>query len=231
MRNKKVLIVDDDIFIRRMVEEAFLQEKAKVITAANGHEGLQKFFAERPELVILDVMMPYVDGWEALRQIRNLSNTPVIMLTSLKDDADVVRGLEDGAIDFVTKPFSPKVLVARAKVAIRQTNATDQPARPTGFQDNYLHIDIENHRILANDTPVKLTKTEFKLLAYLVKHAGMVLSFEKILENVWGWEYQDSIQYVHVYMSRLRQKIEPDPKEPRYFLTEFGVGYRFDKQS
>ncbi|KAA3656370.1 MAG: DNA-binding response regulator [Chloroflexi bacterium] len=231
MRNKKILIVDDDIFIRRMVEEAFLQEKAKIITAANGHEGLQKFFAERPELVILDVVMPYVDGWEALRQIRNLSNTPVIMLTSLKDDADIVRGLEDGAIDFVTKPFSPKVLVARARAAIRQTNTTIQPTRPAGFQDQYLHIDLENHRILVNDDPVKLTKTEFKLLAYLVKHPGMVLTFEKILENVWGWEYQDSIQYVHVYMSRLRQKLEPDPKEPRYFLTEFGVGYRFDKQS
>ena len=231
MRNKKVLIIDDDTFIRRMVEEAFLQEKAHVITAANGHEGLQKFFSERPELVILDVVMPYVDGWETLRQIRNMANTPVIMLTSLKEDKDIVRGLEDGAVDYVTKPFSPKVLVARAKVAMRQLEAIAKPKRPTGFEDDYLNIDIENHRVTANGDPVKLTKTEFRLLTYLVNHAGMVLSFEKILENVWGWEYQDSIQYVHVYMSRLRQKLEPNPKEPRYFMTEFGVGYRFDKDS
>ena len=229
MRNKKILIVDDDTFIRRMVEEAFRQEKADIFTAANGHEGLQKFFSERPELVVLDVMMPYVDGWETLRQIRNLSNIPVIMLTSLREDADVIRGLEDGAVDFITKPFSPKVLVARAKAALRQADAAIQPIRPTGFQDKYLHVDLENHRVSTNNDPVKLTKTEYKLLAYLVSHAGMVLTFEKILENVWGWEYQDSIQYVHVYMSRLRQKLEPDPKEPRYFLTEFGMGYRFDK--
>ena len=229
MRNRKILIVDDDTFIRRMVEEAFHQEKAQIITAANGHEGLQKFFSERPELVILDVMMPYVDGWEALRQIRNLSNTPVIMLTSLREDADVIRGLEDGAVDFVTKPFSPKVLVARAKAALRQAGTATQPTRPTGFQDHYLHIDLEMHRVAVNNEPVKLTKTEYRLLAYLVNHAGMVLTFEKILENVWGWEYQDSIQYVHVYISRLRQKLEPDPKDPQYLLTEFGVGYRFEK--
>lgn len=230
MRNKKILIIDDDTFIRRMVEEAFRLEKANIVTAANGHEGLQKFFAERPDLVVLDVMMPYVDGWETLRQIRRLSNTPVIMLTSLREDRDVIRGLEDGAVDYVTKPFSPKVLVARAQAALRQANLSTQPPRPTGFQDDYLHIDLENHRVTVNDTPVKLTKTEYRLLAYLVKHAGMVLTFEKILGNVWGWEYQDSIQYVHVYISRLRQKLEPDPKNPRYLLTEFGIGYRFEKE-
>ena len=230
MRNKKILIVDDDTFIRRMVEEAFRREKARIITAANGHEGLQKFFAERPDLIILDVMMPYVDGWEALRQIRTMSNTPVIMLTSLREDASVIRGLEDGAVDYVTKPFSPKVLVARAKAALRQAGMTAPSTRATVYQDDYLLIDLENHRVAVQDAPVKLTKTEFSLLTFLVNHSGMVLTFEKILENVWGWEYQDSIQYVHVYMSRLRQKLEPDPKVPRYFLTEFGIGYRFEKQ-
>lgn len=231
MRGQKILVIDDDIFIRQIVEEALRQERATVVTAANGHEGLRAFFQERPHLVILDVMMPYVDGWEVCRQIRMLSDTPVIMLTSLTKEENIVRGLDDGAVDYVTKPFSVKVLLARVRAALRQQAAAMPTPAPTEqYADAYLTIDLSKRLVQVEGAPVKLTKTEYKLLATLVQNAGIMLTFNQILQHVWGWEYQDSAEYVHVYISRLRKKLEPNPQTPRYLITEFGVGYRFTPQ-
>lgn len=233
INGKKILVIDDDVFVREIVSETMQQEGAVVFTAENGQEGLRQFYATQPDLVLLDVMMPHMTGWEIGRQIRQLSNVPIIMLTSLSKEEDIVRGLDYGAVDYVTKPFSPKVLAARIRAALRQSSqepaARDEKAAT--FHDGYLTIDLNSRLVTCNNTPLKLTKTEYRVLAYLVQNAGLVLTFEQILENVWGWDYQDSIQYVHVYVSRLRQKIEPDPQNPHYLLTEYGTGYRFKKMA
>jgi two-component system KDP operon response regulator KdpE len=171
--------------------------------------------------------MPYADGWETCRQIRKLADTPIIMLTAIKDENAEVRALDMGAVDFVTKPFSPKVLLARARVALRQP-VTGEQETASGYQDDYLTVDIVRRRVLVKGKPLKLTKTEFELLVYLADNEGWVSTFEQILDNVWGAGYEDNPDYVHVYVSRLRQKIEADPRQPRYLLSERGVGYRFE---
>jgi len=229
IHGKKILVIDDDIFVREIVIETMSSAGAQVFTAENGQEGLRQFYASQPDLVLLDVMMPLMTGWEVGRQIRQLSDVPIIMLTSLSKEEDIVRGLDYGAVDYVTKPFSAKILAARIRAALRQTiKASGQPQQKEAeFNDGYLAIDQAKRLVTLQGNPLKLTKTEYRLLAYLSQHAGQVLSFEQILENVWGWDYQDSIQYVHVYVSRLRQKIEPDPQNPQYLLTEYGIGYRF----
>lgn len=231
IRGKKILVIDDDIFVREIVTETMSLEGAQVFTAENGQEGLRQFYASQPDLVLLDVMMPHMTGWEVGRQIRQLSDVPIIMLTSLGKEEDIVRGLDYGAVDYVTKPFSTKILAARIRAALRQTNNEPTAPKEKGivFSDGRLAIDLVKHLVTLHDAPLKLTKTEYRLLAYLVENAGRVLTFQQILENVWGWDYQDSIQYVHVYVSRLRQKIEPDPQTPQYLLTEYGTGYRFTK--
>ncbi len=231
MRGKKILIIDDDIFIREIVEEACKDAQAETITAANGHEGLRLFYSHQPDLILLDIVMPYVDGWEVCRQVRQLSNIPIIMFTSLRSDEDIVRGLECGAVEYVTKPFSVRVLIAKVNAVLRYaSNTTSLPPPLVDYADDYLMINLKERLLTVNGKPVKLTKTEFKLLAFMLSNAGLLLTFQQILENVWGWAYQDSIEYVHVYVSKLRQKIELDPKKPTYFLTEYGVGYRFMQQ-
>jgi DNA-binding response OmpR family regulator len=233
IRGKKILVIDDDIFVRDIVTETMSQEGAQVFTAVNGQEGLRQFYATQPDLVLLDVMMPLMTGWEVGRQIRQLSDVPIIMLTSLDKEEDIIRGLDYGAVDYVTKPFSPKILVARVRAALRQASKESVANKEKGieFNDGYLSIDLAKHLVTLHETPLKLTKTEYRLLAYLVQNSGLVLSFQQILENVWGWEYLDSLQYVHVYISRLRQKIEPDPQNPQYLITEYGTGYRFNKSA
>lgn len=228
MQGKKILVIDDDYHINQLVKATFAEQGAEVVTAVDGQEGLRQFYTHKPDLVIIDLMMPEMDGWETTERILELADVPIIILTSLRDDADVIRGLDRGAIDYVTKPFSPKVLAARARAALRHA-AASHPVVQYNFQDERLLVDLDHKRILVDGEPVKLTKTEFKVLTYLVQNAGRILTFQQILEHVWGWEYQDSIEYVHVYVSRLRQKLEKDPKEPRYLITEYGIGYRFEK--
>lgn len=226
--DNKVLIVDDDVYVNDVLKITFEQEGAIVSTAANGREGLQTFFVERPDLVILDVMMPGIDGWEVCRQIRLLSDTPVIMLTTLRHDDEVIKGLEYGADDFVTKPCSGKVLLARARATLRRTKVVTKVTQElTDYKDNYLSVDIESRQVMVAGEPIKLTATEFRMLAYLLENAGRVLTYNQILDAVWGWEYRDSIDYVHVYASHLRRKLEENPRKPEYLLTEHGVGYRF----
>ena len=229
MQGKKVLIIDDDPEIRRIAQRVFARAGAHTFCASDGAEGLRLYQAYLPDLVILDIMMPGQDGFEVCRELHRLSEVPVIMLTALHQEQEIVHGLEVGADDFVTKPFSQSVLLARARAILRRANILRMPEKPAQFHDEYLEIDLEQHRLQVNGKLVKLTPTEYRLLAYLVQNAGRMLSFAQILEHVWGWEYQDSPDYVHVYISHLRQKIEPDPKHPRYILTEHGLGYRFEK--
>ena len=227
MQGKKILIIEDDVFTRKSIEETFRRAGAVTQSAPDGQVGLRQFYQFQPHLVTLDLMMPHTDGWETCRQMRKLADTPIIMLTAIKDENAEIRALDMGAVDFVTKPYNPKVLLARARAALRQAAAGEQ--QPTmGYQDDYLMVDIVKRRVLVKGEPVKLTKIEYELLAYLVGKEGRVSTFEQILDNVWGAGYEDNLDYVHVYVSRLRRKIEADPQQPRYLLTERGVGYRFD---
>lgn len=229
IQDKKILVVDDDTDLLRLLVHSFSQAGAQVYIANGGEEGLQQFYLHRPDLVILDVMMPDLNGWQVCSRIRATSDVPIIFLSAIGGDDNVIQGLNGGAVDYVVKPFSPEVLKARAQAVLRQAVLSTAAGKPATYADDYLTIDLETHRVLVRGEPVKLTATEYRLLGYLVRNADQVLTFHQILENVWGWEYRDSINYTHVYLSHLRQKLEEDPKKPRYLLTEHGVGYRFRK--
>jgi DNA-binding response OmpR family regulator len=230
MEKNKVLVVDDDPALLPLIEHTFAREGYQVHTASDGKEALRVFFAHRPDLVVLDIMMPRMDGWETCRRIREVSDAPIIMLTARGQDEDIVRGLEYGADDYLTKPFSIKVLLAHARAVLRRAALPPTDAEgPTTYADDYLTVDLKERRVSVQGEVVKLTPTEYSLLAYLVQNAGHVLTFSQLLETVWGWEYQDDVHYVRVYVWHLRQKLEKDPKNPQYIQTELGVGYRFEK--
>ncbi len=229
MQGKKILVIDDDVNLGQAIKLTFARAGAEVFTAVDGRAGLRQFYEHRPDLVILDVRMPDIDGWETCRQIRLLSNVPVIMLTTMDKDEDVLRGFDYGADDFVTKPFSRDVLLARARAVLRRVELLSEGDDHAIYNDAHLNIDLHKRRIIVNGTQIQLTATEFRLLSYLMQNAGQVLTYQNILDKVWGWEYQNSIDYVHVYISHLRRKIEIDPRSPHYVLTERGVGYRFER--
>ena len=230
IQGKKLLAIDDDPNVLRLVEHTFSKTGALICTAGDGEEGLRQLNACQPDLIILDVMMPRMDGWQVCARIRQLSEVPIIFLTAMGEEDKIIRGLDCGAADYMTKPFSPKVLVARAQAVLRRGEPASGPQKRLAYSDDYLTVDLETRQVLARGKPVKLTATEYKLLAYMVQNAGQELTFRQILENVWGWEYQDSVNYVHVYMWHLRQKLEAAPKQPRYLITEHGVGYRFQNR-
>jgi two-component system KDP operon response regulator KdpE len=229
MGKTRVLVIDDDPVIIELMVAALVELKVDVYTAGNGREALQQFYAQRPDLVILDVMMPDMDGWEICRIMRQLADVPIIMLTSQANDEQVIRGLDSGADDYITKPFNAKVVLARVRAALRRSSQV-APASPKAatYSDGYIMIDIEHNLITVRGEPVKLTSLEYRLLAYLLQHPNRVLTTQQILENVWGWEYQDEASHVRIYMWHLRQKLEADPKKPKYLLTEYGLGYRFN---
>ncbi len=231
IENKKILIVDDDMTLCQSVEMGLTRKGAEVFTANDGATGLQNFYAQRPDLVIMDIRMPEMDGWEASRMMRLVAETPIIMLTSVNKDHEIVKGLQLGADDYVTKPFSYEVLMARIETVLRryETNTIDITDRV--YDDGYLRIDLARRNIYVNGNPVKLTSTEYRLLAYFYQHQGKRLSYDAILNAVWGSECMGTMQYVHVYTSRLRRKLEPNPKEPQYLVTEYGYGYGFNGMS
>ncbi|MEM7343931.1 MAG: response regulator transcription factor [Chloroflexota bacterium] len=229
LEGKTILVVDDDPTLLKLVKHSFHGSNSKILTAGNGLEGLHLFYTETPDLVILDIMMPGTNGREVCQHIRKVSNVPIIMLTALGQDEDIIQALDQGADDYVTKPFNPHVLVARARAALRRVAEPVVDESPSIYQDENLVIDLNQRRVTANGEPIKLSVKEYKLLSYLFTNAGQVLTFRQILEQVWGWEYQDNIDYVHVYISHIRRKLEKDPKHPKYLITEHGVGYRFEK--
>ncbi len=232
MQNEKVLVVDDDPALLPLIEYTFAREGYEVHCASDGQEALRQFFTHRPDLVILDIMMPRMDGWETCRRIREVSEVPIVMLTAKGQDEDIIRGLEYGADDYLTKPFSIKVLLARARAVLRRAALPSaEQEKAILYADDYLTVDLADRRVTIEGEPVKLTPTEYRLLAYLVENAGRVLTFQQILQSVWGWEYQDDLDYVRVYVSHLRRKLEQDPKNPRYIQTEMGMGYRFERRA
>lgn len=228
MKDIKVLTIEDDPVIQRLIEKTFTLEGATVSVAHHGVEGLRRFTELRPDVVLLDITMPEMDGWETLRRIRMLAQTPVIILSVHAQDHEIVQGLALGADDYVTKPFSPEVLVARVRSVLRRQRTAETPAGHAGYQDARLHIDLDEHRVFVDGVPLKLTGTELRLIEYLVSNSGRVLTFRQILESVWGWDQQEEHEQVRLYIWRLRQKLELDPRNPQYLLTEYGVGYRFE---
>ena len=227
LKNKTILVVDDEERMARFIRLNLEHDGFQVVEAYRGMQALQQYRDALPDLVLLDVMMPDIDGFEVLSLLREISNVPVIMLTAKGEEDDRVRGLELGADDYITKPFSPRELVSRVRAVLRRTdaNATDSP--DIIEVDDHLKLDFSKREIWLDGELVKLRPTEYRLLYHLVKNAGWVLTYDQILSRVWGYEYRDEPHYVRLYINYLRQKIEKDPSNPRYILTERGVGYRF----
>jgi DNA-binding response OmpR family regulator len=257
MMDQKVLIIDDDADLLQLASLIFKKAGAQVITAHDGLDGLSKYFLHHPNLIILDVMMPGSNGFDVCQRIRQVSDDPLIMLTALNQEQDMLQGLAAGADDFVSKPFSPDILLARAQSVLRRSQRSNGHNGSNGqnghngyngynghngqnghngslatfsYNDGYLSIDIEKHEVLIHGKRIKLTPVEFRLLVYLARNAGKLLTFEKILVNVWGNEYRGSMEHVHVYISHLRKKVEQDARNPRYIMTIHGMGYIFEKQ-
>ena len=226
-RDMTILIVDDEPRIRDFVRMNLEMEHYRVIEAGDGLEALEQLREHLPDLVILDVMMPEMDGFETLRSIREVSTVPVIMLTVRQDEHDRIRGLDLGADDYIAKPFNPRELLSRIRALLRRS-LMPSPARKTEIVvDDDLKIDFSRREVTVHGQKVVLRPTEYRLLYHLVNNAGRLMTHETLLSKVWGHEYRDEAHYLRLYITYLRQKIEKDPAHPKYILTERGVGYRF----
>ena len=229
---KKILIVDDDPTLVRVISLALSQKGFEALGANSGQEALKLLFACKPDLVLLDVVMPKMDGWQTCSRIREISDVPIIMLTGKhKSEEDIVRGLDYGADDYLIKPLGNKELVARVRAILRRAElpSSTEARREVTYADDFLTVDIAERKVMVKGERVKLTPREFRLFALLVENAGRILVHKELLEKVWGWEYTDDLDYVRIYILHLRQKIEPAPALPRYIITEPGVGYYFHK--
>jgi two-component system KDP operon response regulator KdpE len=225
--DKLILVVDDESRMVRFVRMNLELEGFQVAEAGNGLEALEKVRDELPDLVLLDVMMPVMDGFETLERLREISTVPVIMLTVKGDEEDRIRGLELGADDYVTKPFSPRELASRIRAVLRRAEMPSPVAKTAIRIDDRLEVDFRQREVIVDGERVRLRPTEYRLLYHLVNNAGWVMTHEMLLSKVWGYEYRDETGLLRLYITYLRKKIEPDPSNPRYILTERGVGYRF----
>lgn len=225
-QNQLILVVDDEKRMVRFIRLNLEQDGYQVISAFNGSEALDQVRTALPNLVLLDVMMPDIDGFDVLRKIREASTIPVIMLTAKGEEDDRIRGLELGADDYITKPFSPRELVSRVKAVLRRTETYGESKNVIEV-DDWLKLDFNRREIWVGGELVQLRPTEYRLLYHLVQNAGWVVTHDQLLTKVWGYEYQDEPHYVRLYINYLRKKIEKDPSNPIYILTERGVGYRF----
>lgn len=231
---QKILIIDDDSAFLRLVDTVLTPKEYQVFTATTGQEGLRLLFAHKPDLILLDIVMPGMDGWQTCQRIREVSDVPIIMLTGKQHgEEDIVRGLDYGADEYLFKPVGNRELVARVRAMIRRVELppSTESKREITYSDEFLSADIAERRVFVNGEKVKLTPREFRLFALLVEKAGHILTHRELLERVWGWEYIDDLDYVRIYISHLRQKIEPNPTLPKYIITEPGVGYYFQKST
>ena len=224
---RRILVVDDEERMVRFIRLNLEHDGFQVSEAFNGKEAIQKIRDVTPDLILLDVMMPDLDGFEVLETVREVSQVPVIMLTAKGEEDDRVRGLELGADDYVTKPFSPRELVSRVKAVLRRTEGASGSMHGLIEVDERLKIDFDRREIWLEGKLVKLRPTEYRMLYHLVQNAGWVVTHDQLLTKVWGYEYRDEPHYVRLYINYLRQKLEANPSDPKYILTERGVGYRF----
>ena len=225
----RILVVDDDWFVNRLAAITLQIAGYEILNALDGRDGLRIFHAQDPDLVILDLMMPELSGWEVCQQIRAVSNTPIIMLTAKNARDDVIRGLASGADDYVVKPFEPQELTARVRAVLRRTQSQAGPKheRMLTLDQGRMIINLANHQVFKDGQPLLLTATEYKLLFYLASNAGRLLTTEQIHQHVWSGDNDTGLDSVRWYVWRLRDKLERDPNAPALITTERGVGYRF----
>jgi two-component system KDP operon response regulator KdpE len=222
----KILVIDDEPQIQRALQTILKKHDYQVSLASLGEEGLTKAAAEQPDIIILDLGLPDIEGITVCIRLREWTETPIIVLSVRDSERDKVAALDEGADDYLIKPFSIEELLARVRVAMRHAVHLQGQKEAVLHLDG-LDIDLSRHYVAKNGNEIKLTATEYKLLAYLINNAGRVLTHQTILKQVWGMEYMDNIEYLRVFISQLRKKLEDNPKEPRFILSEPGIGYRF----
>jgi DNA-binding response OmpR family regulator len=222
-----ILAVDDEPHVLKLIKANLESSSYKVLTATDGEEAIRSVESELPDLVVLDIMLPQMDGYTVCSRIREFSSVPIIMLTARSAQVDLVRGFEVGADDYLTKPFDVTELLMRVQAVLRRSKWPEEVITRHGFKAGPIEIDFAQHRVTVDGQAVKLTPTEYRLLAYLASNANRVILHRELLRAVWGPEYGDETEYLRVYMRYLRQKLEADPSSPRYLLTQPGAGYMF----
>ena len=223
---RKIIVIDDEVQIRRFLRASFDPAEVELIEAENGADGIRLVAKSNPDVVLLDLGLPDMDGLEVSRQLREWTEVPIIILSARGQERDKIAALDAGADDYLTKPFGVGELQARIRVTLRHAALRKAPASDPVYRSGDLHVDLAAHQVFVAGDEVHLTPIEFKLLAILVRHAGMVLTHRHLLNEVWGPAYIDETHYLRVYMGQLRHKLEREPARPRYLTTEPGVGYR-----
>lgn len=223
--HETILLVDDEPKIVKLTTDYLVKDGFRVISSGDGLDALAKINSEKPDLVILDLMLPGMDGWEVCRKVRQKSGIPIIMLTARSEETDQLIGLELGADDYITKPFSPRMLVARVKAVLRRTQGLINP--PSIIRAEGLEIDLDGHRVSLDGHPIHLTPNEFRLLAVLAQHPGQLLSREQLIDQIHGISLESFDRSIDSHIKNLRRKLEKDPNHPTYILTVYGEGYRF----
>ena len=231
--NKKILIIEDEKHIVDILKHNLKKEGFNTIEAYDGEQGLQMGLNMNPDLILLDIMLPKMDGFAVCRKLRQSVNTPIIMLTAREEEVDKVLGLELGADDYITKPFSQRELIARVKANLRRNNGDDAISENAkgSLVCGELSINFDRYEVIREQTVIELTLREFELVKFLAQHQGQIFTRENLLEKVWGYEYYGDVRTVDVTVRRIREKLEQDPATPRYLLTKRGVGYYFNKVS
>ncbi len=229
--SQRILVVDDDKDIVRLLKAYLEQAGFEVLVAYDGERALHVVRRERPDLMVLDLMMPQRDGWEVTQLIRGdpaIADIPIVMLTARVEDTDKIVGLDLGADDYITKPFNPQVVVARVRAVLRR--ATAEPLQPRVLQHHGLRMDLDRHEVTVDGKPVALTATEFQFLHALMEHPGRVLTRMELIDQALGYKYEGMERTVNSHIKNLRRKIEPDPRKPTYIETVYGVGYRLREE-
>jgi DNA-binding response OmpR family regulator len=224
---EKILVVDDDAEFRNLTQVWLQKAGYEVLTAEDGVEGMRRIYSGRPDLVLLDANMPKMDGWEVCRRIRDMSDIPVLMVTVNGQKSDRLRGFGNGADDYMTKPVDFPEMIARVQAVLRRTGTANGEEGSTTFHNDEIEVDWRSREVWARGQRVKLSPTEFKILSCLIKNRGWIVPHERLLEKAWGPNYIGDKSFVKLYIRYLRQKLEEDPHNPRYIMTERGVGYYF----
>ena len=222
-----VLVIDDDPQLLRLLQLTLEREGFRVVTAVDGEEGLRRAYETRPDIIVLDIMMPEMDGWTVCRRLRDVCDVPILILSARTETESVIKGLSLGADDYLTKPCSLKELVFRIRAILRRTRTSAKETWQEVYDDGNLFIDLTSGTVKRQGVPIHLTPTEQRLFLYLVRQEGRVVPHRELLTSVWGPEYAEEVGYLSVYIRYLRRKIEADPSEPRYIRTRWGVGYYF----
>jgi len=226
MEGKTVLVIEDDPTTQGLLQTIYSHAGANVLIAPNGDAGLRMFSDCQPDVIILDLMLPNINGWTVCRRIRQMSDIPIIILSALSNKEDIIDGYDSGAIDYVTKPFSGKSLIERTQTILSHVDFEQQNAQ-VFYDDGYMRFNPLERQLFVNNQPVRLTKTENKLLELLVRQKDKLQTYNQILQHVWGWNHNGKPEKIQLNISRLRQKIERDPQNPDYLILEYGLGYMF----